>query len=144
MATRSETHYQVTRITRSIPKPFDQVIEKLHSSIKQPNGTGLGILDHLESKEMFEQVTNAALGPHGFMQFQQFNHGEWMGLYGVNGGKQVTRIIFGNPQIAITMLKHDISAGLFVPVEVLIVEREDGQGTDVVQGGFRKSTLQPR
>ncbi|CZT20171.1 uncharacterized protein RCC_06028 [Ramularia collo-cygni] len=139
MATRTETTYQVTRITRTISKPFDDVVERLHSSIKQPSGTGLGILNHMESKEKFEQATNEALGPHGFMQFQQFNHGDWMKLYGVNGGRKVARIIFGNPQIAITMLKHDVSAGLFVPVEALIIEREDGKGTDVVQ--LKPSTL---
>lgn len=67
------------------------------------------------------------------MQFQQFTHGDWISLYGVNSGRKVVRIIFGNPQIAITMIRHDVSAALFVPVEVLIVEREDGK-TDVVQG----------
>jgi uncharacterized protein (DUF302 family) len=134
MATRTETTYQVTRISRTIDKPFDQVLERLHSSIKQPSSAGLGILDHLQSKEVFEKVTNAALGRHEFMQFQQFDHGSWMALYGVNGGRKVTRIIFGNPQIAITMLRHDVSAALFVPVEVLIFEREDGKSTDVVQG----------
>lgn len=135
MSTRTETTYYTTRITRTYNKPFDGVVERLHSSIKKPSGTGLGILDSLSSKEAFEEVTNAALGPHGFMQFQQFNHGDWLSLYGVNGGRKVARIIFGNPQIAITMIKHDISAGLFVPVEVLIMEREDGK-TDVVQGKF--------
>lgn len=135
MATRTETTYQVTRITRTIPKSFSQVLERLHSSIKQkPSGNGLSILDALQSKDTFERATNAMLGPHDFMQFQQFDHGSWMSLYGVNGGRNVARIIFGNPQIAITMLKHDVSAGLFVPVEVLIIEREDGKGTDVVQG----------
>ena len=134
MATRTETTYQVTRITRTIPKPFTQVLERLHSSIKQkPSNNGLSILDALQSKETFEKATNAMLGPHDFMQFQQFDHGSWMSLYGVNGGRNVARIIFGNPQIAITMLEHDVSAGLFVPVEVLIVERVDGKGTDVVQ-----------
>ncbi|PPJ53225.1 hypothetical protein CBER1_11871 [Cercospora berteroae] len=133
MSTRTETTYQTTRITRTYDKPFDKVVERLHSSIKNPNGAGLGILDQLSSKEAFEEVTNAALGPHEFMQFQQFNHGDWMSLYGVNGGRKVVRIIFGNPQIAITMIKHDVSAALFVPVEVLIIEREDGK-TDVVQG----------
>lgn len=132
MSTRTETTYQTTRITRTYDKSFDKVVERLHSSIKKPGGTGLGILDQLSSKEAFEKVTNAALGPHEFMQFQQFNHGDWMSLYGVNGGRKVARIIFGNPQIAITMIKHDISAALFVPVEVLIVEREDRK-TDVVQ-----------
>lgn len=61
-----------------------------------------------------------------------------MKLYGVHG-KQVTRIVFGNPQIAITMLRHDVNAGLFVPVEALIVERLDGRGTNVLQ--IKPSTL---
>ncbi|KAM3415645.1 hypothetical protein BST61_g9165 [Cercospora zeina] len=126
-----QTTYQTTRITRTYDKPFDKVVERLQSSIKKPSGAGLGILDQLSSKEAFEEVTNAALGPHEFMQFQQFNHGDWMSLYGVNRGRKVARI-------AITMIKHDISAALFVPVEVLIIKREDGK-TNVVQ--VKPSTL---
>jgi uncharacterized protein (DUF302 family) len=99
----------------------------------------MSILNNLSSKESFEAATNAALGPHGFMQFAEWKHGSWMHLYGVHKGKQSTRIVFGNPQIAITMLRHDVMAGLFVPVEALIVEREDGRGTDVVQ--IKPSTL---
>jgi len=60
-----------------------------------------------------------------------------MHLYGVHGGKQATRIVFGNPQIAITMLRHDVTAGLFVPVEALLVERDGG--TEIVQ--IKPSTL---
>jgi uncharacterized protein (DUF302 family) len=39
----------------------------------------------------------------------------------------VLRIILGNPLFAITMMREDISAGLFAPVEMLLVE--DGQGS---------------
>lgn len=42
------------------------------------------------------------------------------------------RIILGNPLIAITMLKHDLYTGLFVPVEILVKEKEAGKGTEVV------------
>lgn len=45
---------------------------------------------------------------------------------------QCKRFILGNPLIAITMLERDINAGLFVPVEVLIVEDEEGKGCRVV------------
>jgi uncharacterized protein (DUF302 family) len=38
----------------------------------------------------------------------------------------VKRIILGNPLIAITMLKHDLTAGLAVPVELLVLEKKDG------------------
>ena len=30
------------------------------------------------------------------------------------------------------MLEHDVRAGLYVPVEALVLEKEDGQGTDVI------------
>ena len=108
-------------------------MRKLESSIKVGDKP-FSILEPsaLKSKDVFEEHTNAQLGPHGFMQFVQMKHGAWMGLYGVHEGRQATRVIFGNPQIAITMLKIDISAGLHVPVEALVLEREDGDGTDVI------------
>lgn len=42
------------------------------------------------------------------------------------------RIVLGNPLIAITMLKRDLTAGLFVPVEILVTEKEKEGGTEVV------------
>jgi uncharacterized protein (DUF302 family) len=36
-------------------------------------------------------------------------------------------LIIGNPTIAITMLRHDLTAGLFVPVELILVEEDDGR-----------------
>ncbi|KAK5118036.1 hypothetical protein LTR62_004081 [Meristemomyces frigidus] len=131
MATTFEETYSVTRITRTIAKPHTAVLAKLYSSIKNKEDSGLTIVEALENKQQFEEATNAHLGPHGFMHFKDFQHGAWMGLYGVHKDRASTRVIFGNPQIAITMLKHDVRAGLFVPVECLIVEREDGN-TDVV------------
>jgi uncharacterized protein (DUF302 family) len=50
------------------------------------------------------------------------------------GGGKCKRILLGNPLVAITMLKHDMKAGLSVPVELLVVEatREEGGGVDLV------------
>lgn len=61
---------------------------------------------------------------------QEFNHGIWIPLFGVGRGLKAKRIILGNPLIAITMLKHDINAGLFVPIEILVIEK--GEGTEVI------------
>ena len=41
-------------------------------------------------------------------------------------------LIPGNPLIAITMIRHDLTAGLFAPVEILVTEHEKEQGTNVV------------
>jgi uncharacterized protein (DUF302 family) len=42
------------------------------------------------------------------------------------------RWIFGNPVIAYTMLKHDVAAGLFAPIEFLLVEKESGRGATLI------------
>ena len=133
MATIQERRYEITLETRLIPKPYAAVMARLESSILQSPHPAFAILNHVSSRQDFEDATNAQLGPHGFMQFMQLGYGRWTDLYDVHKGRQATRIVFGNPQIAVTMLRHDIRAGLFVPVEALMVEREDGKGTDVVQ-----------
>ena len=140
MATKHEETYSITRVTRHIRRPYNEVISRLESSIKQSDNP-MSILgpSATKGKEAYEEAVNSQLGPHGFMQFLQLKHGSWMGLYGVHVGKQATRVVFGNPQVAITMLKHDVRAGLFVPVEALVLEREDGNGTDVIM--MKPSTL---
>lgn len=65
------------------------------------------------------------------MAGQELNHGAWLPLYGVGSGLQLKRIILGNPLIAITMLEHDLKAGLAVPVELLVRELADGKGTEL-------------
>ena len=35
----------------------------------------------------------------------------------------------GNPLIAITMMRHDVSVGLFAPVELLVLEEDDGRSS---------------
>ena len=51
-------------------------------------------------------------------------------MYGVT--QRVLRLIFGNPIIAFTMMRDDLTAGLFAPVEVLLVEDDNGEGCTVV------------
>ncbi len=40
--------------------------------------------------------------------------------------------MFGNPLIAQSMLKHDLTGALHVPLSVLITEKADGTGTKIV------------
>ena len=43
--------------------------------------------------------------------------------------RKALRVIIGNPLIAITMMRHDVSAGLFAPVELLVLEEDDGRSS---------------
>ncbi|OQU94335.1 hypothetical protein CLAIMM_00698 [Cladophialophora immunda] len=84
----------------------------------------------------YEARIKPLIGPHGFMYFHEFNHGFWLPLYAppsstitVNGETEhlnCKRFILGNPTIAITMLEHDLNAGLCVPVELCLVEEPAG------------------
>jgi len=61
------------------------------------------------------------------MLFHEIDHGEWLPVFGIK--LMVMRWILGNPLMAITMMRHDLTAGLFVPVELLLVENESGEGS---------------
>ena len=69
------------------------------------------------SRQNFETVVRSQLGPSEFMLFHEINHSQWLPVYGVT--QRVLRLIFGNPIIAFTMMRDDLTAGLFAPVEVL-------------------------
>ena len=80
--------------------------------------------------EHFEHVVRSQVGESDFMLFHEINHGEWLPIFGIQ--RKMVRWILGNPLIAITMIRHDITAGLFAPVEVLLVENESGNGSTVI------------
>ncbi|KAH8684279.1 hypothetical protein BGZ60DRAFT_163105 [Tricladium varicosporioides] len=116
------------------PHPFQTVISKLYSSIGFPSDVGKwkevtkSITSYGEaSQDAFVKEIENLVGPHGFMIFLEINHGQWTPLFLPSQPRlQCHRIILGNPLIAITMLKHDMNTGLFVPVEVLVREIEAG------------------
>jgi uncharacterized protein (DUF302 family) len=78
---------------------------------------------------MSRKLKSCFVGKSGFMLFQEIDHGGWLPRFGIN--RRAVRWILGNPLIAITMIRHDITAGLFVPVEVLVTEKESGLGTTI-------------
>jgi uncharacterized protein (DUF302 family) len=63
------------------------------------------------------------------MLFHEIDHGGWLQKFGIN--RRTVRWILGNPLIAITMIRFDITAGLFAPVEILVTEKESGPGTTI-------------
>ena len=71
--------------------------------------------------ESYQERVEHYVGPSGFMLFGLFDHGAWITKAGID--RKALRVILGNPLIAITMLRHDVTAGLFAPVEVLLTRR---------------------
>ncbi|KIW64188.1 hypothetical protein PV04_09141 [Phialophora macrospora] len=85
----------------------------------------------------FDSWVQSRVGPHGFMYFDEYNHTRWLAIFEPptvtvvddNGEKRflkAIRFILGNPAIALTMLRHDLNAGLCVPVELYLAEEAEG------------------
>jgi uncharacterized protein (DUF302 family) len=120
------------RVKTTTSVAFDEVLRRLRSltglapapdfiAISQEPGT---------EADYARNVRHCFVGKSGFMLFFEMDHGGWIGRFGIK--RKLVRWIFGNPLIAITMLRHDLSAGLFVPVELLLMEQADGQGSVVI------------
>ncbi len=77
-----------------------------------------------DSWESYEREVQSHVGPSGFMLFGSLNHSGWIAKTGIQ--REVLRLIIGNPLIAITMIRHDVTAGLFAPVELLVTEEDNG------------------
>jgi len=45
--------------------------------------------------------------------------------------RRLVRWLFGNPLVALTMLREDYTAGLFVPPDLLLAESDDGVGCNI-------------
>lgn len=122
--TRVETPFEGVRIITHSSKTHDQLIDALLADIgKTPVNLADLAQNHADWNAYSTKVESLA-GPSGFILFGLIDHGAWLRKEGVY--PQATRVILGNPLIAITMLQHDIRAGLFAPVEVLIYEEEEG------------------
>ncbi|KIV87484.1 hypothetical protein PV11_03027 [Exophiala sideris] len=161
--TTQTQHITLDRLIYHSPTSFEIAESRLRSSI-QNNHKGSQSEDrtfqqtastpspatHPTDKTSFEASIAPKLGPHGFMYFTEFNHGNWLQFYtpptsavtdtpsGTTKNLRAIRYVLGNPLVAITMLRHDLDAGLSVPVELYLVEEPEG-GVKIIW--FRPSGL---
>jgi uncharacterized protein (DUF302 family) len=120
----SEIPFQGVRVRYDSPKSYDELVAALLADIGEKPVPIDDFAKALKSWESYEQEVQTHVGPSGFILFGQFDHGGWITKAGID--RKVLRVILGNPLIAITMLRHDVTAGLFAPVEVLILDEGDG------------------
>jgi uncharacterized protein (DUF302 family) len=117
------------RVTLSTKRPFDEVLARFRAQVGNASVPEIVRLaaESPDEHTYAEEIEARYVGKSGFMLFAEINHGGWIARFGIH--RRVLRLIFGNPLIAITMIREDISAGLFVPVELLLVDAPDGGTT---------------
>jgi uncharacterized protein (DUF302 family) len=110
---------------------FDEVLTRLRSLMGRASTSEIVALAQTDipEAEFVRTVQERFEGESGFMLFAEIDHGGWLSKFQIQ--RRTVRWILGNPVIAVTMIRHDITAGLFAPVEILVTENENGQGTMV-------------
>jgi uncharacterized protein (DUF302 family) len=125
---------QVKRVRFKSRRSFDEVLQRLHqlvpAAITPEQYPAAMMKAGGVSLESFEKVVRSQTKQSGFMLFAEFDYHQWLGLYGIQ--RKLARWILGNPVIAITMIRHDLEAALFAPVELLLVEDENREGVTVI------------
>jgi uncharacterized protein (DUF302 family) len=126
-----EIAFEGVRVRYDSAKSYDDLVAALLADIGEQPVSLDDIVKASDSWESYQHHVEPYVGPSGFMLFQLFDHGAWITKAGID--RKVLRVILGNPLIAITMLRHDVSAGLFAPVEVLLVDEDDGSSLTYVK-----------
>ncbi|MHA0286960.1 DUF302 domain-containing protein [Mycobacterium sp. C3-094] len=127
----TETPFEGVRVRYDSTKGYEELVAALLADIgEQPVPiTEIGAAGG--DWEAYRRRVEPYVGPSGFMLFALLDHGAWVTKAGIE--RKVLRVILGNPLIAVTMLRHDQTAGLFVPVEAVILDEDDGSSLTYVR-----------
>ena len=122
-----ETRFDGRRVRYDSAKSYDELVAALLADIGQQPLLLDDFAKTADSWASYQRLVEPHVGPSGFMLFKLIDHGAWIAKAGID--RKVLRVILGNPLIAITMLRHDVTAGLFAPVEMLLVEEGEGRSS---------------
>lgn len=123
----SEITFQGVRARYESAKTYDELVTALLADIGEKPVPINDFATAADDWQSYQRLVEPHVGPSGFMLFGLFDHGAWIKKAGIK--RKVLRVILGNPLIAITMLRHDVTAGLFAPVEVLLVDEREGHSS---------------
>jgi uncharacterized protein (DUF302 family) len=106
-------------------KPFGEVAAAFEARLGRFDPAAHEQLRNGAAPEAVRARLEGMVGPSGFMLFRTSDHGALLRLVGQS--KKAVQYLVGNPLFAIQMTQHDIRAGLYAPLRVLLYEDEEGK-----------------
>lgn len=126
-----EIKFDGVRVRYDSAKSYDELRAALLADIGEQPVPINDIATSTGDWQSYQDRVESHVGPSGFMLFSLVDHGAWITKAGID--RKALRVILGNPLIAITMLRHDVTAGLFAPVELLLLEEGSGSSLTYVK-----------
>lgn len=127
----AEISFHGVRVRYASTRSYEELVTALLADIGRQPVPIEDIMGTSEDWESFRRNVESYEGPSGFMLFGLIDHGAWIARAGIE--RRALRVILGNPLIAITMLRHDVTAGLFAPVEMLVLDEPGGSSLTYVK-----------
>ena len=106
-------------------KPFEEVVNDLVRQLGRFDPETLRLALASRDPEQAKAKINSMAGPSGFMLFGTSDHGLLLGIVG--RPRKAVQFVVGNPAIALEMTQHDLRAGLYAPLRLLVYQDEEGQ-----------------
>jgi uncharacterized protein (DUF302 family) len=121
----SDKHFTVDHVRRTTDKPFGDVTTAFERQLGRFEPGVYQALAAGGDAEGARAKIEAMAGPSGFMLFGTQDHGSLLRLAGQK--RKAIQYVVGNPLFALQMTQHDIRAGLYAPLRVLVYEDEQGR-----------------
>jgi uncharacterized protein (DUF302 family) len=120
----STRNFTVIHHTVQSKRPFQEVMEKILAQLGHYEPQ---VLATHPDREKFKQME----GSSGFMLFDNINHGALLALAGKQ--QKAAQLVLGNPLFALEMTQHDIAAGLYAPLRMLVYANAAGTAIEYDQ-----------
>ena len=121
----NESRFMVDHVRLESDKPFEDVAKAIERQLGRFDPDVAKPLIAGGDVEEARAKIEAMAGPSGFMLFGTTDHGALLRIVGQK--RKAIQYVVGNPMFALQMTQHDIRAGLYAPLRVLIYENEAGK-----------------
>jgi uncharacterized protein (DUF302 family) len=117
--------FTIEHIHVKTEKPFAEVAAALEARMGKFDSATYEQLRNTADPAAVRARIQGMVGPSGFMLFRTSDHGALLRLAGQK--TNALQYLLGNPLFAIEMTQHDVRAGLYAPLRVLLYEDENGK-----------------
>ena len=121
----NESRFVVDHIRLETDKPFEEVAKTFERQLRRFDPDVYKSLAASGDAEGVRAKIEAMAGPSGFMLFGTQDHGALLRL--ASQRRKAVQYVVGNPLFALQMTQHEIRAGLYAPLRVLLYEDERGR-----------------
>jgi uncharacterized protein (DUF302 family) len=125
----SDSRFTVEHVRLATGKPFEEVVKGFERQLGRFDPDVYKSFSTGGNAGEIRARIEAMAGPSGFMLFGTTDHGALLRLAGQE--RKAVQYVIGNPVFALQMTQHDIRAGLYAPLRVLLYE--DGEGQTCVE-----------